>query len=113
MVESRTVSLVLLLTIVGPVAGEPQRVKSALMEPSVQRGLSFSKNNCARCHTIGRYGASPLRDAPPFRDLKQRYPLEDLYESLSEGIMTGHPTMPVWRLEPDQIHDLIDYMKTL
>jgi len=27
--------------------------------------------------------------------------------------MTGHPTMPEFRLEPDQINDVISYLKTL
>jgi mono/diheme cytochrome c family protein len=42
-----------------------------------------------------------------------KYPVEDLQESLAEGIMTGHPTMPEFRLEPDQINDVISYLKTL
>jgi cytochrome c len=32
---------------------------------------------------------------------------------LAEGITTGHPTMPEFRLDPDQIHDLLSYLKTL
>jgi hypothetical protein len=31
----------------------------------------------------------------------------------AEGIETGHPTMPVFQLEPDQINDLLSYLKTL
>ncbi len=34
-------------------------------------------------------------------------------EALAEGIVTGHPTMPEFRLEPDQIHDLLSFLKTL
>jgi cytochrome c len=45
--------------------------------------------------------------------LHKRYPIETLAESLAEGIQTGHPTMPEFRLEPDQIHDLLSYLKTL
>jgi len=98
----------------GSSLAEPQKpFVVAMTDPAVQRGAAFAKHNCARCHAIGHYGASALRDAPPFRDLHERYPLEELSESFSEGIMTGHPTMPVWKLEPDQIHDLIAYMKTL
>ena len=32
---------------------------------------------------------------------------------LAEGIMAGHPTMPQFRLEPDQVRDVIAYLKTL
>jgi cytochrome c len=33
--------------------------------------------------------------------------------TFAEGIDTGHPTMPAFVLEPDQIHDLLAYLKTL
>ena len=50
---------------------------------------------------------------PSFRTLHKRYPIETLAESLAEGIQTGHPTMPEFQLDPDQIHDLLSYLKTL
>jgi len=48
-----------------------------------------------------------------FRELHKRYPVEDLAESLAEGIVTGHPTMPEFRFDPAQIGDVIAYLKTL
>ena len=39
--------------------------------------------------------------------------VEDLAESLAEGIMTDHPSMPAFRFDPDQIENLIAYLKTL
>ena len=59
--------------------------------------------NCARCHAIDKVSPSPLPIAPPFRSLNERYPVENLAESLAEGIVTGHPTMPEFRLELDQV----------
>jgi hypothetical protein len=56
---------------------------------------------------------SPLKIAPPFRSLHKRYPIEQLAEAFAEGISTGHPTMPEYRLEPDQINDLLSFMRTL
>jgi mono/diheme cytochrome c family protein len=81
--------------------------------PDQQRGKTFALNNCARCRAIDRVSQSPLKIAPPFRNLHKRYPIETLAESLAEGIQTGHPTMPEFRLDPDQIHDLLSYLKTL
>lgn len=81
--------------------------------PAEQRGKTFALNNCARCHAIGRVGESPLKIAPPFRTLHKRYPIETLAEALAEGIQTGHPTMPEFQLPPDQINDLLSYLKTL
>ncbi|RZN23746.1 cytochrome c [Bradyrhizobium sp. Leo121] len=81
--------------------------------PSEQRGRTFALNNCARCHSIDKVTKSPLKIAPPFRTLHKRYPVESLAEAFAEGIQTGHPTMPEFRLDPDQIHDLLAYLKTL
>ena len=81
--------------------------------PAEQRGKTFALTNCARCHSIDRVTASPLQIAPPFRTLHERYPIESLAEALAEGIVTGHPTMPEFRLEPDQINDLLSFLKTL
>jgi cytochrome c len=81
--------------------------------PSEQRGRIFALTNCARCHAIDRASSSPLKIAPPFRTLHTRYPVETLAEALAEGIQTGHPTMPEFQLDPDQIYDLLSYMKTL
>ena len=83
------------------------------LDPAAQRGLTIARANCARCHSIDRVTASPLAIAPPFRTLHKRYPIETLGEALAEGISTGHPTMPEFRLEPDQIGDLLAYLKTL
>jgi len=81
--------------------------------PAQQRGKTFALNNCARCHSIDKVTPSPLKIAPPFRTLHTRYPIESIAEALAEGIQTGHPTMPEFQLDPDQIHDLLAYLKTL
>jgi cytochrome c len=52
------------------------------LSPAAQRGLTFSRANCARCHAIDKVSESPLRIAPPFRTLHTRYPLENLEEPL-------------------------------
>ena len=82
-------------------------------DPKAQRGRGLLQAHCAQCHAIGRLEASPLGIAPPFRELHKRYPVEDLAESLAEGIVTGHPTMPEFRFDPAQIGDVIAYLKTL
>jgi cytochrome c len=79
----------------------------------VKQGETLARTNCARCHAVGRAGASPLWEAPPFRELHTRYPVEDLGEALAEGIRTGHPSMPEFRFDPDQAEALIAYLKSL
>src|SRR6476661_854722 len=80
-------------------------------EGRVQRGLVFARTHCSQCHSIGQFGDSPLAEAPPFRTLQTRYPVEDLAEAFAEGITTGHPSMPEFQLDPAQINDLIAYLK--
>jgi mono/diheme cytochrome c family protein len=80
---------------------------------AVQRGTTLARTHCARCHAVGRTGASPLRVAPPFRELHTRYPVENLGEALTEGIRTGHPSMPEFRFDPDEAEALIAYLKSL
>lgn len=77
------------------------------------QGRRIAEANCSKCHSINKSGDSPLPIAPPFRDLHLKYPVEDLEESLAEGITTGHPTMPQFRFERDQIRDFIAFLKSL
>jgi len=86
---------------------------AAAASPQEQRGKTFALNNCAKCHSIDKVSPSPLKIAPPFRTLHKRYPVETIGEALAEGIYTGHPTMPAFQLGPDQIGDLLAYLKTL
>jgi mono/diheme cytochrome c family protein len=88
-------------------------VPALALEPDAQRGLTFVSTNCTECHSVDKVSPSPLAIAPAFRTLHTKYPVENLAESLAEGIMTGHPTMPQFRLDPGQIGDVIAYLKTL
>jgi mono/diheme cytochrome c family protein len=85
----------------------------AQTDPRQQRGLLFATTNCARCHSIDKVTTSPLKQAPPFRELHKRYPVESLEEALGEGIVTGHQNMPEFRLDPGQVGDLVSYLKWL
>ena len=68
--------------------------------PAVQRGFTLVRTNCAQCHSIDKVSPSPLHLASAFRTLHLRYPVESLAEALAEGIVTGHPTMPKFQIDP-------------
>jgi cytochrome c len=82
-------------------------------EPNVMAGKAFAQANCSHCHSIDKVTQSTLTIAPPFRTLHERYPVEHLEEALAEGIMTGHSSMPEFKLDPGQIGDLIAFLKSL
>ena len=86
---------------------------AAQTSPDVQRGLVLVRTHCSECHAIDRVSPSPLPSAPPLRDLHNLYPVEHLEEAFAEGISTGHPEMPQFRFEPDQINDLIAFLRSL
>lgn len=89
--------------------GSSQRIEAA----NVEQGRRLALLYCAGCHAIDKVSPSPLRIAPPFRNLHQRYPVETLEEALAEGIITGHPSMPQFQFEADQINDFIAFLKSL
>jgi mono/diheme cytochrome c family protein len=86
---------------------------SVAQAQSVARGAEYARTHCARCHSIEKTGSSPLSAAPPFRTLHRRYPVESLEEALGEGIVTGHPDMPEFKLDPGQVGDFIAFLKSL
>jgi cytochrome c len=90
--------------------------KPAIEPGSVARGRAFVKERCSSCHAIGRAGRSPYRPAPPLRTLNTKYDVEGLAEAFAEGIIVGHKgerQMPEFVLQPNEIDDLIAYLKSL
>ena len=45
--------------------------------------------------------------------MPDRCPIEQLAEALAEGLVTGHPAMPEFTFEPDDIDALLTYMASL
>jgi mono/diheme cytochrome c family protein len=79
----------------------------------IDSGKAILEKKCARCHAIGRTGQSHHPQAPPFRDVVTRYPVEDLAEALAEGIVSGHPDMPEFVFQPDEITAILGYLDSL
>jgi mono/diheme cytochrome c family protein len=82
-------------------------------QASTRRGEALLTANCARCHAVGRSGASLHPEAPPFRTLSRKFKIEGLAEALAEGVFTGHPDMPEFVFEPDEVGAIIDYLKSI
>jgi mono/diheme cytochrome c family protein len=80
---------------------------------NLAKGRALLDKNCARCHAIGMDDVSQHKQAPPFRDVVTRYPPDDLAEALAEGIMSGHPDMPEFVFQPDEIDAITGYLNSL
>ena len=77
------------------------------------KGRVLVEQHCSRCHAIGKEGDSTHPEAPPFRTLSSRYPIDDLAESLAEGIVSGHPDMPIFVFGPTDVEAIIEYLKSI
>jgi cytochrome c len=84
-----------------------------LQNPGVERGYALIRASCSGCHAVGQADVSPMPDAPPLREVHQRYPVEHLAEALAEGLTTGHPGKPAFRFDAQQVDDIIEYLKSL
>ncbi|HYC69386.1 c-type cytochrome [Brevundimonas sp.] len=80
---------------------------------SVALGGNLVRLRCAGCHAVERTGDSPLKAAPPFREMGRTYPVRDLQEALAEGLVTAHPAMPQIELEPGEVADVIAYLESV
>jgi mono/diheme cytochrome c family protein len=78
-----------------------------------RRGEGLLTANCSSCHAVGRAGNSPKPEAPPFRTLGQRYPIEVLAEALAEGLSSGHPDMPEYRFDIDDVDAILAYLESI
>ena len=80
------------------------------------RGHAFARQYCSKCHSVEAHKLkSPAPEAPPFATLSRYRPLDELQGSLSEAIRVSHGKypMPVFQLGPDEIADLIAYLRTI
>lgn len=107
------VAVAAVISLATPASAQPVLGSSVGDPAPAAAGRRIVERDCAGCHAIGPKDASPFSKAPPFRDLHLKYDLEDLAESLAEGIVAGHPAMPERTYEPSDIAALIAYLKSL
>lgn len=75
-------------------------------------GQALLETHCARCHAIGKTDKSPLKNAPPLRDIYRQYPVVRLEFELSEGIGSRHRDMPQIQFSTEQIDKILEFLKS-
>jgi mono/diheme cytochrome c family protein len=55
---------------------------------TIRRGETLVNRDCSRCHATARIGQSTHPEAPLFRTLGKRYPIEALEEALGRHLET-------------------------
>jgi len=107
------VIVIALLPLLAPIDA-PAWSQTTNTEASVEaQGKKLLERDCATCHAVGFTDKSAHAQAPNFRDLSLRYPVESLAEALAEGIMTGHPDMPVFEYPADEVEQIIAYLESI
>ena len=79
-----------------------------------RHGKEMLQELCARCHSVGRTGASPNRLAPPFRTFSETKLYDsDFMQRLQDGLTSIHPFMPTFRFNRDDALEVLNYMKSI
>jgi len=99
--------------LIGGLVSTASAAAPSIQRQAIEAGRTLAQSHCATCHAIGKRGQSPNPQAPRFATLAQRYPLDNLAEAFSEGILVGHGPMPEFQFDPDQIDSLIAYLRSV
>ena len=79
-----------------------------------RNGKEMLQKLCARCHSVGRTGASPNRLAPPFRTFSETKLYDsDFMQRLQHGLTSIHPLMPTFRFNRDNAEEVLNYIKSI
>jgi cytochrome c len=77
------------------------------------RGKAILQDKCGRCHAIEAVGESPLKTAPPMRDIYGRFNPRELQAELSEGKVSKHREMPQIDFSDEDVHAILTYLYAL
>ena len=81
-------------------------------EGDVQAGAAYAKEVCATCHAVlPNEQISPLIQAPTFQSVADTPGMTEL--ALTVWLQSSHPTMPNIMLEPDDMRNVIAYIRSL
>jgi mono/diheme cytochrome c family protein len=78
-----------------------------------RRGKVILQQNCGRCHAIEAVGESPLKQAPPMRDIYPRFDPRELQAELREGMVSRHRAMPQIDFSDEDVDAILAYLYAL
>jgi mono/diheme cytochrome c family protein len=79
----------------------------------LERGKSILQEKCARCHAVEAAGESPLKLAPPMREIYARYAPRELQAELMEGMVSRHKEMPQVDFSEEDASAILVYLYAL
>ncbi len=87
---------------------------SHALDSEQSRGKALLQRLCSRCHAVGRTGASPHPQAPPFRTFgDSKLYDEDFAQRLQAGLSTIHKDMPSFQFDRADAEAVVNYLKAI
>ena len=77
------------------------------------RGRAVLQQNCARCHAVDSSGDSPMKTAPPMREIYARFVPRELQAELSEGMVSHFRDMPQIEFASEDVDAILAYLYQL
>lgn len=96
-----------------PVEPNPAQFGRDYPEEFPAAGREIARDHCASCHAIDSGAASPVRNAPPFNTLLQKYDPDLLTDRLLAGISVSHSRMPTFDFNVIAADSLVAYLETI
>lgn len=91
-----------------PTASNAESIKQA-----AARGRIILQENCGRCHAVEAVGRSPLKEAPPMRDIYGQFHLRELEARIRQGIGSAHKDMPQIPFSDDDVYAILSHLYVL
>jgi mono/diheme cytochrome c family protein len=103
---ARKLSIALLITAVSPATAQDVGVPE-------RRGAALLSQHCGLCHAVGQQDQSAEPQAPAFRIIGRRMPLDRLEAQLGTELLGGHPAMPKFTFEPRDVSAIMRYLRSI
>ena len=75
-----------------------------------KRGKAILAEKCGRCHAIDATGQSPLKHAPPMRDIYIRHGAPAMQVELAEGMVSKHKEMPQIDFSDEDVDAILSHL---
>ncbi len=86
--------------------------EAGAQDADIEAGAAYAKQICAACHAVlPNEQISPLPQAPTFQSIADTPGMTEL--ALTVWLQSSHPTMPNIMLEPDDMRNVIAYIRSL
>src|SRR5512136_2776473 len=91
----------------------PASLDAANLSKAATRGKIILQEKCGRCHAIEAVGESPLKQAPPMRDIYARFNPRELQAELTEGMVSHYKEMPQIEFSDEDVYAILSYLYAL